>query len=141
MTVALIMVTATFLLFFLEIYTNAKNINIAQTIALNTIVFFEIFYLFNSKSIYENVMGSLFSNMVMLGGVILVILLQVLITYHPLMNSIFATAPLDLADWVHIILVSSIVFFVIEAEKVIYRNWKTKGQERPVGMKKRKESG
>lgn len=126
-TVALLMVAATFLLFFLEINANEKTIATAQTIALNTIVFFEIFYLFSSKSIYESVTGHLFSNWVMSGGVILVILLQILITYHPFMNNVLDTAPLDVTDWLLIVLVSSSVFFIIEAEKVIYRNWKTKG--------------
>ena len=120
-TVALLMVTATFLLFFLEINANGQNITTAQTIAMNTIVFFEIFYLFSSKSIYESVAGRLFSNWVMSGGVILVILLQMLITYHPFMNNVLNTAPLGVTDWLLIVLVSSSVFFVIEAEKAIHR--------------------
>ncbi len=118
--VALLMVTASFLLFF-EIGNASSNIAKAQTIVLNTIVFFEIFYLFTSKSIYENVAGRLFSNRIMLGGIVTVILLQLFITYNSLMNSILDTAPLEFLDWIFIILVSSTVFFVIEAEKVIHR--------------------
>lgn len=124
-TVALLMVVATFLLFFQEINANGKNIITAQTIALNTIVFFEIFYLFSSKSIYENVLRLLFSNWVMVCGVILVILLQIFVTYHPFMNSVLSTAPLGVTDWLLIVLVSSIVFFVIEAEKTIHRKRNT----------------
>ncbi|WMW22986.1 HAD-IC family P-type ATPase [Methanolobus mangrovi] len=120
-TVALLMVAASFLLYFLEINSRGMNISKAQTIVLNTIVFFEIFYLFNSKSIYENVLGRLFSNRIMLGGVALVLLLQLSITYSPLMNDVLRTAPLEILDWMIIILVSSTVFFVIEAEKLVYK--------------------
>jgi magnesium-transporting ATPase (P-type) len=97
------------------------NISKAQTIVLNTIVLFEVFYLFSSKSIYENVIGRMFSNRIMLGGISLVLLLQLFITYSPLMNSVLRTAPLEIIDWMIILLVSSTVFFVIEAEKLVYR--------------------
>ena len=125
-TVALLMVAASFLLYFLEINSRGMNISKAQTIVLNTIVFFELFYLFNSKSIYENVFRRLFSNRIMLGGVALVILLQLFITYTPLMNDVLRTAPLEIADWILIILVSSTVFFVIEAEKLLYKKLQKK---------------
>jgi calcium-translocating P-type ATPase len=120
-TVALLMVTASFLLFFFEMSNKNMNISKAQTIVLNTIVLFEVFYLFSSKSIYENVIGRMFSNRIMLGGISLVLLLQLFITYSPLMNSVLRTAPLEIIDWMIILLVSSTVFFVIEAEKLVYR--------------------
>jgi magnesium-transporting ATPase (P-type) len=116
--VALLMVVVTFLLFFIEMDTG-KSLAAARTIALNTIVFFEIFYLFNSKSLHENVFTQLGSNRAMLGGVGLVILLQLLVTYSPSVNGILRTAPLDVSDWVLIVLLSSSVFFLIEAEKYL----------------------
>ncbi|WP_406661672.1 HAD-IC family P-type ATPase [Methanolobus sp. ZRKC3] len=119
--VALLMVTASFLLFFFEMNSPNMNISKAQTTVLNTIVLFEVFYLFSSKSIYESVIGRLFSNRIMLGGIALVIFLQLFITYNPLMNSVMRTAPLEIADWVIIVLVSSTVFFIIEGEKLLHR--------------------
>ncbi|WP_129599049.1 cation-translocating P-type ATPase [Methanohalophilus profundi] len=124
--VALLMVTATFLLFFFEINDQKTTVATAQTIALNTIVFFEIFYLFSSKSIYENVFGRLFSNMAMLVGVVVIILLQLLITYNPLINSVLDTTPLRLVDWVIIVIIASSVFFVIETEKMLRKRQKSK---------------
>ncbi|WP_440951723.1 cation-translocating P-type ATPase [Methanococcoides sp. FTZ1] len=118
-TVALLIVTATFLLYFFEMMQNGRDNNTAQTIALNTIVFFEIFYLFNCKSIHENVFGDLFSNKFMLAGIALVVSLQLFITYNPVMNTILRTSPLETMDWIIITLTSSSVFFLIELEKYV----------------------
>lgn len=120
-TVALLMVSATFILFFFEVGSNGRDVTAAQTIALNTIVFFEIFYLFNSKSIYDNVFDRLISNRAMLLGIAIVITLQVLITYSSYLNSILKTTPLEVFDWVIIICISSLVFFIIEAEKYLMK--------------------
>ncbi|QLC49841.1 HAD-IC family P-type ATPase [Methanolobus zinderi] len=122
-TVALLIVIASFLLYFFEIESTQGNVSKAQTIVLNTIVFFEIFYLFNSKSIYENVITRIFSNRIMLGGVFLVILLQLFITYNGFMNGVMSTAPLEITDWMVIILISSSVFFLVEAEKLFHKKF------------------
>ncbi|AKB85332.1 HAD-IC family P-type ATPase [Methanococcoides methylutens] len=123
--VALLVVTATFLLYFFEMMQNGRDSNTAQTIALNTIVFFEIFYLFSCKSIHENVFRDLLSNKFMLAGIALVLSLQVFITYSPTMNSILRTSPLEIMDWVIIALTSSSVFFLIELDKYIKNKRKT----------------
>ncbi len=128
-TVALLMVTATFLLFFFQVGSNGRDVSVAQTIALNTIVFFEIFYLFNSKSIYDNVFDQLISNKAMLLGIAVVISLQLLITYNTYLNGILKTSPLELFDWVIIIGISSSVFFIVEAEKYLMKK-RDKTQER-----------
>lgn len=119
-TVALLMVTATFLLYIFNI-NNGMDISTSQTIALNTIVFFEIFYLFNCKSIHENVFGQMFSNRYMLLGISIVIGLQMFITYNPTMNMILRTSPIRLIDWVVIIIITSSIFFLIELEKYLQK--------------------
>jgi calcium-translocating P-type ATPase len=118
--VAILMVTASFSLFFMEL-GNGNNIDTARTVAINTFVFFEIFYLFNSKSMYEYVFRDMLSNRYMLLGIAIVIGLQLLITYHPFMNMVFGTAPLSLMNCVWIIMVSSTVFFIIEFEKYLHK--------------------
>lgn len=118
--VAIMMVTAAFSMFFFKL-ENGGDIDTARTIAVNTFVFFEIFYLFNSKSLYDHVFMDLLSNKFMLLGISIVISLQMLITYHPVMNSVFKTAPLAITDWILIIIVSSSVFFVIEFEKYLHK--------------------
>jgi magnesium-transporting ATPase (P-type) len=120
-TVALLMVAASFLLFFFEIGSKNVDMTRAQTMILNTIVLFEIFYVFGSKSIYESVIGRIFSNRIMLGGVGIVLILQLMITYIPFLNGVMRTSPLAIIDWLVIVLISSSVFFMIEAEKFLLR--------------------
>jgi magnesium-transporting ATPase (P-type) len=61
-----------------------------------------------------------------LAGVIVVVLLQLLITYNPLINGILDTVPLRLVDWVIIVIIASSVFFVIETEKMLRKRQKSK---------------
>ncbi|WP_094227689.1 cation-translocating P-type ATPase [Methanolobus psychrotolerans] len=118
--VSLLIVAGAYINFFMKL-ENGGSLDAARTIALNTIVFFQIFYLFNSKSMYEYVFRDLLSNRIMLLGIAIVILLQMIITYVPAINSIFSTAPIHAADWLMIVLVSSSVFFLIEFEKYMYK--------------------
>ncbi|MBC7086436.1 MAG: HAD-IC family P-type ATPase [Methanomethylovorans sp.] len=118
--VSLLIVAGAYLTFFLKMGRDGDLIA-ARTVALNTIVFFQIFYLFNSKSMYEYVYKDLLSNKYMLLGIGVVVLLQLLITYNGALNSVFSTAPLMLIDWLTIIMISSTVFFLVEFEKYLYR--------------------
>ncbi len=116
--VSLLIVAGAYFNFFMKL-ENGGNLDASRTIALNTIVFFQIFYLFNSKSMYEYVFSDILSNRIMLLGIAIVIALQMMITYVPAINSIFSTAPIEAVDWLMIVLVSSSVFFLIEFEKYI----------------------
>lgn len=118
--VSLLIVAGAYLTFFLKL-ERGGDIDEARTVALNTIVFFQIFYLFNSKSLHEYVIRDIFSNRVMLLGILAVLLLQLVISYEPFMNSVFSTAPIQMIDWLIIALVSSTVFFLIEFEKFLYK--------------------
>ncbi len=118
--VSLLIVAGAYLTFFMKL-ENGGDLDAARTVALNTIVFFQIFYLFNSKSMREYVFRDLLSNRVMLLGIALVLLLQMMITYVPAFNFIFSTARIEMIDWVIIVLVSSSVFFLIEFEKYLYK--------------------
>jgi Ca2+-transporting ATPase len=59
-----------------------------------------------------------FSNNWVLGGVGLMIVLQLLFTYLPVMNLAFGSKPITFSDWGLIIIASSIVYVVIECEKL-----------------------
>ncbi|MFP4654278.1 MAG: cation-translocating P-type ATPase [Methanohalobium sp.] len=118
--VSILMVSAAFFLFAVEINTGGE-LAAARTAALNTIVFIQISYLFNIKSLYDHVFDALLSNRYMLIGIAGVIGLQMLLTYHPFMNLIFDTAPLGLYNWLWIVVMAVLVFFIIEFEKYIYK--------------------
>jgi magnesium-transporting ATPase (P-type) len=116
--VSLLIVAGAYFNFFMKL-ENGGNLDAARTVALNTIVFFQIFYLFNSKSMYDYVFRDILSNKIMLLGIAIVIVLQTMITYISSINQIFSTAPIQTMDWLMIIVVSSSVFFLIEIEKYL----------------------
>ncbi|MBW4055206.1 MAG: cation-transporting P-type ATPase [Proteobacteria bacterium] len=103
-----------------------SNLAEARTCAVNIFVFGEIFYLFNCRSLrYSMFRIGLFSNRWVLAGVGLMVLLQLLFTYLPAMNSAFGSCPIGLTEWVVIIGASTIVYCVIECEKWIRRRRET----------------
>lgn len=118
----ILMVIAAFLMFYFEL-NSGRQIDTARTITMNTIVFIEAMYLFNSKSLHEHAFGRMLNNRSILLGIAIVAGLQMLITYHPLMNAAFRTAPLAPSDWIWIIAAAFAAFIVIETEKSL-RRWR-----------------
>lgn len=70
------------------------------------------------KSLFKQ---GLFSNKSLLGAVLLSILMQLAVIYIVPLNAIFRTQPLSIAELLLCIGISSLVFFAVEAEKLIYR--------------------
>ena len=95
-----------------------SSLEVARTCATNIFVFGEIFYLFNCRSLRHSMFRiGLFSNRWVLGGVGLMVLLQMLFTYLPVMNTAFGSQPIGLRQWGMIIATSLVVYIVIEFEK------------------------
>jgi len=63
----------------------------------------------------------LFSNKLLLGAVVLTFFLQMATIYVPPLNTIFKTQPLTAGELLITIAASSIVFFAVELEKLIFR--------------------
>jgi len=100
------------------------SIETARTAAVNMIVVGEIFYLFSSRSLkYSLFRIGFFSNGWLIGGVIIMILLQVGMTYIPFMNIVFETRPLNLNAWIVIISAGFVLYGLVELDKSIKR-WK-----------------
>ncbi|MDH3678086.1 MAG: HAD-IC family P-type ATPase [Nitrosopumilus sp.] len=111
---------------------NGSTVEEARTIAVNTIVMIEIFYLFNCRSLTKSVfkMG-FFSNKLIFLGVTVMILLQIAFSYIPVMNDIFQSKPIGMDSWLQIIGVSIITFLIIEIKKFVTRlNLKRKNNPR-----------
>jgi len=128
--VSLILVTGTFGLFFWE-RLQGVSIEIARTIAVNTLVMFEIFYVFSSRYITEPVFNraGLFGNRYVLWAVGVLVFFQLLFTYLPPAQHLFGTAAIDSIQWVKIIAVASTVLFLVEIEKAYVRYYlKEKGK-------------
>ena len=95
---------------------------VVRTITLQTIVFAQLFHLFNSRSIRRFAFGKdFFSNKAVFLVSIAMIVLQMGITYLPFMNNVFGTVALSLSDWQYPICLGLIIFVVVEIEKTIMR--------------------
>jgi len=94
----------------------------AWTISLTTLAVFQWFNVWNcrseSKSIFQ---VDFFSNRWLLGATTVVIILQMLAVYNPLLQSILRTVPLSLSEWLMIIPIAASIIAVEEVRKFFYR--------------------
>jgi len=125
--VSIILMVGTFGLFLWEMEQGA-SIEHARTVAVNTLVMFEIFYLFNSRYIADSVLNweGFTSNRYVLISIAILIILQLGLTYLSPMQTLFGTTAIDLTIWLRIVLVASSVFFLVELEKYVVRYRKRK---------------
>lgn len=94
--------------------------NIVKTITLQTIVITQMFHLFNSRNIKRFAINKdFFANKAVFVVCVILIILQLSITYIPFMNELFGTYPLELKFWSYPVIMGLIVFFVVEIEKII----------------------
>jgi len=88
----------------------------ARTLALTTLMLFEVTVVYNVKS--ERPFENMFNNKWLNGAVALSILLQLLVIYTPL-NTLFKLVPLSLGEWGYIVILGVIGFFVMEGYKAL----------------------
>ncbi|WP_143169056.1 HAD-IC family P-type ATPase, partial [Rhodococcus koreensis] len=120
--VSVLMMSGALGLFLWEL-ESGTTVEVARTIAVNAIVVTEMFYLINSRHIRASVLNreGLFGNRYVLGAITACIVLQVLFTYAPFMQAIFGSSGLTATEWVKVLGVGLVVFFVAEAEKWVIR--------------------
>jgi calcium-translocating P-type ATPase len=120
--VSLIMVTGSFGLFLWERSLGA-SIEQARTVTVNTLVMFEMFYVFNSRYLHNSVLNlhGLFGNRLVWLAIILLIAFQMAFTYWQPMQVLFGTVDLDAHAWLMIVAVASSVFILVEIEKLFIR--------------------
>jgi len=82
----------------------------AQTMAVNTLTFFQIFYLFTCRNLRGPIRDvGWFTNMTVYAGIAVLLWLQAAFVYVPFMNALFETAPIDFRSW----LVSALCGFTV----------------------------
>jgi magnesium-transporting ATPase (P-type) len=120
--VATILTGGTFGLFIMAMQ-QGMSIEESRTIAVNTLVMFEIFYLFNSRYITASILnwGGLVGNRYVLYAIGLLVIFQMGFTYLPQLQYLFGTAPITAGMWLIIVIVASSVLVLVEMEKLIYR--------------------
>ncbi len=108
-------------LYELELSLGAETAR-ARTLAVNTVVIIEMFYLLNCRSLTQSFFKlGVFSNRWIIVSFLIMALLQLLFTYAPVMNRVLASAPLTLNDWGLAVAVGFIGYLIIEFEKWLRR--------------------
>lgn len=96
----------------------------SRTVAVNTLVCCQLFYLFNCRRMKGPAISKdFFRNKYVFYAVGVLTLLQIFFVYTPFMNSFFETRQLPLIYWIYPGLAGFIVFCIIEIEKVTTRKW------------------
>lgn len=100
---------------------NGYEIETARTIAVNTLVAEQLFYLFNCRRMHQPaIFSGFFNNRAVFYSCGVLILLQLIFTYAPFMNHLFETDPYAFNFWIFPLIGGLIVFIVVEAEKYIF---------------------
>jgi magnesium-transporting ATPase (P-type) len=96
----------------------------ARTLVLNAVVAMEIGYLFSVRFLarasltWRGAMGT----PAVLGAVGFLVLAQLVITYVPVMNRLFGTAPLDVGQLALATVVGAALMLLLEGEKAVLRH-------------------
>jgi magnesium-transporting ATPase (P-type) len=97
------------------------SVELARTIALNTLVVMEIFHLFFIRNIYDTSLTwkAVRGTRMVWTLVIVITVAQFAITYLPFLQAVFATEPIPFWDGLLIVGVGVALFAIVETEKQI----------------------
>lgn len=100
---------------------NGYDIETSRTIAVNTLVAGQLFYLFNCRRMHDPAIDSgFFNNRAVFYTSGILILLQLMFTYAPFMNHLFGTYPYIFSYWVFPVMGGLIAFVIVEFEKFMF---------------------
>lgn len=109
------------------------DLEMARTMVVNAIVVFEIFYLFSVRYLHMTSLtwrGALGTPAV-LGALAIVVAGQLAFTYLPIMQALFDTRAISVADGAVILAAGVALMAVLEVEKWILRRWRIFGDATP----------
>lgn len=99
-----------------------RSVEEARTLAVTLFVVVQSFYLLNCRTLKISLFKiNPFSNLWVIGGMTLMFISQLLFVYAPVMNTLFHSAPIALADWGMMLLYGLMVLLIVEAEKQLWR--------------------
>lgn len=112
--------------FYSAISENA-SLEHARTIAMTTMVLFQFFQAWNSRSEMQSIfrMNPL-SNPFLFFSMIAAFIAQVAVIYVPALQWVFRTVPLSAGDWARVTIVAVSVVIVVEIDKVIRKRGRRK---------------
>lgn len=107
---------------FMDSLKQGESIETARTVAVTTMVFFQFFQAWNSRSEYESVFKiNPFSNMFLFLSLIVATLAQIAFIYVPALQWVFRTEPISAEDWRNILIIALSVIVVVEIDKWLRR--------------------
>jgi magnesium-transporting ATPase (P-type) len=107
---------------FQHILEEGVSLEKARTVAVATMVFFQFFQAWNSRSERESIFRlSPFSNPLILYGLIASIFAQLASIYIPVLQWVFKTEPLTGIEWIKVAAMSLTVILIVEIDKWIRR--------------------
>ncbi|MCR3799655.1 HAD-IC family P-type ATPase, partial [Pseudomonas aeruginosa] len=120
--VSLLMMAGALGLFLWEL-EHGTGLERARTMAVNSVVVCEMFYLLNSRHIYDSVLSreGLFGNRQVLLAIAACVVLQLLYTYAPPLQALFGSVGLAPGEWARVLLAGLGLFCVAELEKWLCR--------------------
>jgi Ca2+-transporting ATPase len=105
----------------------------ATTMAFTTLVLFQLFNIFNTKSPNSSIFfEELFNNKWLLAATAASIILQVLVVHVSFLNQTFKTTPLSLAGWIITVLVASSIIWINEIYKFFHLRKQKQYQASPI---------
>jgi magnesium-transporting ATPase (P-type) len=130
--VSVIIATLSILLFNNQLQEGA-SIELARTVAVNTLVSGQLFYLFNSRFIDRSslTINGVFGSWPVLIAISALLVLQLSFTYLPTFHRLFGTAEIPVHEWGWILAAGFAVFLLVEAEKLVVRIWLRKRTHAP----------
>lgn len=125
--VSVVMMLGSFALFMVHLKAG-HSLEAARTVTVNTMVMFEVFYLFNTRFLSAPVLNrkGLLGNRIALLAVAVLLIFQLGFTYLPPMHFLFGSAAIDAQSWLQIVLVASLILWLVELEK-----WLVRQKQRP----------
>jgi Ca2+-transporting ATPase len=105
---------------FMMARNSGDSLEQARTIAVTTMVFFQFFQAYNSRSESVSIFRmNPFSNPILFFGMIASIFAHLCVIYVPAMQYVFRTIPLTMMEWTEVLLASLTIIFAVEIDKWI----------------------
>ncbi|GAB4482456.1 MAG: cation-transporting P-type ATPase [Thermodesulfovibrionales bacterium] len=121
-----LLISAGIIFNFISALNAGDSIGKARTVSVTTMVFFQFFQAWNSRSEIQSIFRiPLASNPFLLYSMIAAFLAQLAVIYVPALQWVFRTEPIDARDWLQIVAVSVTVILVVEIDKL----WRRRGTE------------
>ena len=130
--VSVLMAAGAMALFLYKQNTGA-SLELARTMAVNTIVLCEVMYLLNSRRLRRSVLNreGLFGNPYVPLTMAVAVIFQSVYLYWAPMNTLFGSTPLGWQEWLLTLAMAMLLFFGVEAEKIVTQKFQGARERRP----------